>query len=124
MATGKPVRVGIIGAGVSGIAVLYALKKAGFPAPAFESRSTFAGLWNSGYDSLHLFTSKTMASFPDYPMPDEYPLFPSRDQFRRYVCAFADDKGLSEHIQLNTEVTRVVAKEDGRDGWLVETDTG
>jgi hypothetical protein len=124
MSSGKPVRVGIVGAGVSGITALYALRRAGFAATAFERRSTFAGLWNSGYDSLHLFTSKTMASLPDYPMPDEYPLFPSRDQFRRYVCAFVDDKGLSEHIQRNTEVTRVVAKEDGRDGWLVESDTG
>ena len=124
MSTGKPVRVGIIGAGVSGIAVLYALKKAGFAATAFERRSTLAGLWNSGYDSLHLFTSKAMASFPDYPMPDDYPLFPSRDQFRRYVCAFANDMGLLEHIKLDTEVTHVAAKGDGWGGWVVETGTG
>jgi hypothetical protein len=124
MSSGTPVRVGIVGAGVSGVTALHALRKQGITAVAFERRSTIAGLWNSGYDSLHLFTSKTMASFPGYPMPEDYPLFPSRDQFRRYICAFVADKGLSENIQLDTEVIRMAAVAGGRGGWLLELDSG
>ncbi len=124
MLSGTPMKVGIVGAGVSGITALHALRRQGFAATAFERRSTFAGLWNSGYDSLHLFTSKTMASLPGYPMPEDYPLCPSRDQFRRYICAFVRDKGLSEHIRLDKEITRMVAVEGGRGGWLLELDSG
>lgn len=124
MSTGKPVRVGIVGAGVSGITALHALLREGIAATAFERRPTVAGLWNSGYDSLHLFTSKTMASLPGYPMPDDYPLFPSRDQFRRYLCAFVRDRNLSGHIRLNTEIIRMIPVDDGRDGWLLELGTG
>ncbi len=124
MSTGTPIRVGIVGAGVSGITALRALRRQGFAATAFERRPTFAGLWNSGYDSLHLFTSKTMASLPDYPMPDDYPLFPSRDQFRRYICDFVRDEGLSDHIRLKTEITRMDAVDGGRNGWQVKLDSG
>ena len=120
----NPVRVGVVGAGVSGVTALHALREQGVDAVALDRRSTIAGLWNSGYDSLHLFTSKTMASLPGYPMPEDYPLFPSRDQFRRYICAFVADKGLSEHIRLNTEIVRMTAVGGGRDGWSLELRSG
>lgn len=120
----NPVRVGIVGAGVSGVTALHALREQGIDAVALDRRSTIAGLWNSGYDSLHLFTSKTMASLPGYPMPEDYPLFPSRDQFRHYICAFVADKGLSEHIRLNTEITRMTAVDGGRGGWSLQLKSG
>lgn len=117
-------KVAVVGAGVSGIAALHALRRNGVPATVIERTDRIGGLWNAGYDSLHLFTSKTMASFPDYPMPEDYPLFPSRDQFRDYLEAFVRDKGLGEHIQLNTEALSMRPVDGGRAGWDLSLSTG
>ncbi len=124
MINSRPADVAVVGAGVSGIAALYSLREHGVAATAIERTSQFGGLWNSGYDSLHLFTSKTMASFPDYPMPSDYPLFPSRDQFRDYLCRYVADKGLAEDIRLDTEVLMMTPVDGGRGGWDLKFSTG
>ena len=120
----EAVRVGVVGAGVSGIAAVHALRRQGVSATAIERTSSIGGLWNSGYDSLHLFTSRTMASFPDYPMPEQYPLFPSRDQFRKYLCDFVREKNLAEDIRLDTEVISMVPVDGGHGGWMLTLSTG
>lgn len=120
----RPAHVGVIGAGVGGLTAMRALRREGHKVTAFDRRSEIGGLWNSGYESLHLFTSKTMSSFPGYPMPDSFPLFPSAQQFLDYLADFAKENDLMCDIRFGTQVQQVAPVEDGRAGWLVRLDSG
>lgn len=124
MDTRTPTRVAVIGAGVSGLTAMHALRREGHEVTAFDRRSEIGGLWNSGYESLHLFTSKTMSSLPGYPMPDSFPLFPSAQQFLDYLADFAKDNDLMCDIRFGTQVQQLVPVQDGRAGWLVRLQTG
>lgn len=117
----------IVGAGPSGLILARALKKEGVPFDVFEKHSDVGGIWdpaNTGspmYESAHFISSKWTSSFYGYPMPDEFPDYPTNRQILAYIRAFADAYGLREHITFGTEVVR--AERDG-DGWTVELSNG
>ncbi len=58
-------------------------------------------------------------------MPPDYPLFPSRDQMRDYILAFAAHHGLGSHVRFNTAVDSArPLDDDGLAGWEVTTSDG
>lgn len=118
----------VIGAGAAGVSALYQLRAAGYDVDCFEKTDRVGGHWHSDYDALHLITSRDMTAFEDFPMPADYPHFPSRDQVRRYIESYARARGLDEIIQFNTAVRAVVPLETdgpvGAAGWVVTTDRG
>jgi cation diffusion facilitator CzcD-associated flavoprotein CzcO len=74
---------------------------------------------------LHLITPRDSSGFDGFPLPADYPLFPSRDQMRDYVLGFAAQHGLGSHIRFNTAVTGVrPLDETGLAGWEVTTSDG
>jgi cation diffusion facilitator CzcD-associated flavoprotein CzcO len=119
--------VAVIGAGPHGLSALKALLQLGLPADGFERAGDIGGNWNFGgptsrvYESTHLISSKPFTQFPDFPMPDTFPDYPSHYQVKEYFDAYADHFGLRERISLNTTVTEVLA--DG-DGWLLTAERG
>jgi hypothetical protein len=119
--------VAVIGAGPHGLSALKALLQLGLPADGFERASDLGGNWNFGgptsrvYESTHLISSKPFTQFPDFPMPDDYPDYPSHYQVKDYFDRYADHFGLRERISFNTTVTEVVADADG---WLVTVERG
>lgn len=124
MTESRRARVCVVGAGVSGIVATAELIREGHEVVAYERTNTTGGLWNNGYDSLHLFTSKTMASFPGFPMPESYPLFPNGKQFLAYVNDYARSNRLLDHVRLNTEVTAIEPVAGGVAGWDVVVGDG
>ena len=60
-----------------------------------EKHSDVGGLWdidNQGsplYESAHFISSKTLSAFPDFPMPQSYPDYPSRKQVLNYIKEYA-----------------------------------
>ena len=72
-------------------------------------------LWNIDnpgtpmYESAHFISSRTMSAFDSYPMPENYPDYPSHRQALAYLKGFADTYGLSDAIEFNTEVSAVEA---------------
>jgi len=86
----------VVGAGPSGLALARAFKADGLPVEVFERHSDIGGLWdpdNEGspiYASAHFISSKTKSAFPDFPMPDDYPDYPSHRQILDYLRSFAD----------------------------------
>ena len=110
----------IIGAGNSGLTAAKNLKQQGIAYDIFEREDGIGGNWYYGrpnssvYRSIHLISSKPLTEYTDFPMPADYPDYPSHEQVLAYFNAYARHFAIERDIQLNTEVTRVEPVEDGR----------
>jgi cation diffusion facilitator CzcD-associated flavoprotein CzcO len=115
----------LIGAGAAGLGALQVLLDEGFAVDCFESSDRVGGHWHTDYECLHLITPRDSSGFDGFPMPADYPLFPSRDQMRDYILGFAAQHNLGSHIRFNTSVSSVrPLDETGLAGWEVTTSDG
>lgn len=115
----------IIGAGAAGMAALKTLTDEGFEVDCYEKSDRVGGHWHTDYEALHLITPRDGSGFDGFPMPADYPVYPSRDQVRDYMEAYADAFGLRERIQFNTEVRDVSPRGTrGEAGWTVTLASG
>lgn len=118
----------VVGAGSSGIAAGRHLKAAGIPFEIIEREDEVGGNWYFGrpnssvYKSTHLISSRRMTEYTDYPMPDDYPDYPSHEQVCAYLRSYARHFGLYESICFNTSVESIERDADGT--WLVTLDDG
>lgn len=114
----------VIGAGPVGLAMAAALKKRDIPFHIVDAAGGVGGNWLHGvYRTAHIVSSKKATEYADYPMPADYPDFPSADQMLAYLEAFARDRDLLKHAEFNTSVERAAPDEDsGR--WLVKLSNG
>jgi len=114
----------VIGAGPHGLSALKALLQNGIDADGYEREDEVGGNWNYGaqnsrvYQSTHLISSKPFTQFPDFPMPDRFPDYPSHQQVKEYFAAYARHFGLVDRIAFHTEVVRAAPTDDGS-GWQV-----
>ena len=121
----------IIGAGSSGIAAAKALKQKGLAFEMFEKGSDIGGNWrynndngvSAAYRSLHIDTSRNNLQYPDFPIPDHLPDFPSHWQVMEYLDAYAERFGIRPHIRFRTSVTKAAPAGDGG-FWDVTLDSG
>ncbi len=101
------------------------LRERGFDVDCFERTDRVGGHWHTDYESLHLITSRDVSGFGGFPMPADYPVYPSRNQMRDYLESFASRFGLYDHISFNIEVAEVTPLgARGSDGWSVRTADG
>ncbi|MET0686972.1 MAG: NAD(P)-binding domain-containing protein [Solirubrobacteraceae bacterium] len=115
----------LIGAGAAGLGALQVLRDEGFAVDCFERGDRVGGHWHTDYECLHLITPRDSSGFDGFPMPRDYPLFPSRDQMRDYILSFAAQHGLGAHIRFNTAVTSARPLDaTGLAGWEVTTSDG
>ena len=120
-------RVCIIGAGPAGLATARALKLEGVEFDILEKHSDVGGMWdpnNPGspiYQSAHFISSKTMSGHHGFPMPEDYPDYPSNRQVLSYIQSFAKAYGLRSQVQFDTKV-KGTKFEDG--AWTVCTNHG
>jgi len=105
----------VIGAGSSGITACQVLNARGIPFDCFEKGSEVGGNWryendnemSSTYRSLHINTSRGLMAYRTFPMPDDYPDYPSHFQIARYFDDYVDHFALRERIRFRTEVKSV-----------------
>jgi len=103
----------IVGAGSSGLAVAKNFRQAGIAFDCCEREDDVGGNWYYGsqassvYRSAHLISSKKLTEYPDFPMPDAYPPYPSQRQAWGYLRSYAENFGLYECVQFNTAIERV-----------------
>jgi hypothetical protein len=113
----------IIGAGPCGLGVAKALKEAGIAYTQAEADREVGGNWYHGvYESAHIISSRKTTEYADFPMPPDYPDFPSRKQMGDYYKLYADTFGLRPNIEFNTKVVMCVPRED--EAWEVEFEGG
>ena len=127
-------RVCIIGAGCSGITTAKRLRDYGIDYDQFELSDDVGGNWyfknpngrSAVYESLHIDTSKTRLQFEDFPVPEEWPDFPSHRLMHDYFRAYVEEFGLRDGIEFGTGVERAVRRPDaqGDGGWDVTLSTG
>jgi Flavin-binding monooxygenase-like len=119
---------GVIGAGAAGLAALQTLVAHGRTVDCFEATDRVGGHWNTDYEALHLITSRDVTGYAGFPMPPDYPLFPSRDQVTAYLNAYADAHGLRDRVTFGVRVESVVpvptSGSTGSAGWVVTTSDG
>jgi len=124
-------KIAIIGAGASGIAAARILLENKIDFVCYEKGSKIGGNWridndnglSSAYSSLHINTHRYAMAYSDFPMPEEYPMFPHHNHVIRYFDSYVHHFGLSPYIRVNTEVKNLSRTEEG--SWQIEkaTDT-
>lgn len=121
-------RVCVVGGGPAGLSLARTFLRHGIPFDVYERHSDVGGLWdrtNPGspiYDSAHFISSKTQSHYHDFPMPDDYPDYPSNRQIHTYMQSFADAYGLRDHIRFSTSVEKADMQANG--SWRVTLSTG
>ena len=123
--------VAVIGAGPAGLAAGKALVDRGVRVDWFEKGSMVGGLWRidndngevAAYSTLHLNSSRRTTQFPSFPMPDDWPDYPSHTLLAQYFQAFAEQHDLLRRITFRAEVTDVSPIDGpglpGESGWQV-----
>jgi hypothetical protein len=106
-------RMAVIGAGPVGLGVAKALKAHGVAYDQFEADDDVGGNWYHGvYVGAHIISSRKTTEFTDYPMPADYPDFPSRQQMIDYLRDYARHFELRGAIAFNTKVVLVRPRRD------------
>jgi len=124
-------KVCVIGAGPSGITAIKNLQEQGLTKiTAYEKSYQIGGNWvfneggthSSVYETTHLISSKRLSEFEDFPMPGDYPDYPSHSQVLKYFNAYVAHFDLCKHIVFNTTVLGVTRTYDQK--WKVDFDSG
>lgn len=111
-------RVAIIGAGVAGLATAKVLLQAGHDVVVFDRTPDVGGVWSATrrYPGLTTQSPRMQYSLSDFPMPADYPEWPTGAQVQAYLAAYASEFGIDPHLRLRTDVTAATPV-DG--GWSV-----
>ena len=119
-------RVCVIGAGPCGLTTVKNLLGAGLNAiVCYEEAPTIGGNWvydddperRSVYRATRLISSKRLSEFEDFPMPADYPDFPSHRQMLDYFRSYAEGFGVLAKVKLRTRVESARRLADGK--WSV-----
>jgi dimethylaniline monooxygenase (N-oxide forming) len=111
--------VGIVGAGVAGLATARSLITQGIECTLFERSHILGGVWSDGYLNFGVQVQKELYEFPDWPLPEGTPNFTPGPIIQKYLADFAEHFGITPHICFNTTVTNI-AERDGRgSGWVI-----
>jgi cation diffusion facilitator CzcD-associated flavoprotein CzcO len=116
-------KVCIIGAGSSGLAAAKTFNERGIPFDCLEREKDIGGLWNEAtetgvvYETTYLVSSRKYTGFGDFPIPDDYPVYPSHRQALAYLRDYAQSFEILDRIELNTTVQRAERIEGG---WRVQ----
>jgi cation diffusion facilitator CzcD-associated flavoprotein CzcO len=86
----------------------------------FEKSPDVGGVWSVSrrYPGVTTQSPRDQYSLSDYPMPRDYPEWPSGVQVQEYLAGYVTHFGLTDSLRLNTEVTSARPTESG---WTVST---
>lgn len=98
----------IIGAGFVGLGIARALQEANIAYDQIDKSDRIGGNWYHGvYEMAHIISSRKITQFSNFPMPANYPDFPSASQMLAYLNSFVEHFQLDKNIELNREVSLV-----------------
>lgn len=105
-------RICVIGAGPSGITAAKNLLDEGLEVTVYDYGKEVGGNWvfseagshSSVFETTHIISSKTLSQYDDFPMPADYPDYPSHKQLARYFQDYARHFRLYDRIEFDTLV--------------------
>jgi dimethylaniline monooxygenase (N-oxide forming) len=104
-------RVAIVGAGPAGLLAAKYAKENGLSPIVFEKTNSIGGLWSLNstpiWDGLYSDISFYSETFTDFPWPQNTNMFPSAEEIKQYLNAYADHFALRPIIKLNHKVDKV-----------------
>lgn len=110
----------VIGAGQSGLAVGYYLRRAGLSFELLDDQPEPGGAWLHGWDSLRLFSPADASSLPGWLMPRTADNgFPARDAVIDYLTQYEQRYALPVRRPVHVEAVR-----RSGEGFAVQTDAG
>ena len=115
-------RIGIIGAGVAGLATAKTLSAAGHDCTIFERGERLGGVWADGYSNFGVQVQKELYQFPDWPLPQGTPNFTPGPVFQKYLEDYADHFQLRPRIRFGAQVTALSPRADDGPGWTLAVD--
>ena len=100
-------KVGIIGAGISGIAA--AKQLSGYSPVVFEATDSIGGVWkHCSFTSTKLQTPRCDYEFSDYPWPErDNSTFPSHVEILEYLHGYATHFDVLKFIKFNSRVIEI-----------------
>lgn len=109
-------RIGIVGAGLSGLVTAKTFLEEGFGVTVFEKEDELGGVWarSRRYPGLATQNPRDTYAFSDFPMPAAYPDWPAGEQVQAYLSAYSDRFGVTPHLRLGTRVTHAEPLDGGR----------
>lgn len=119
-------RIAVIGAGAAGLCAAKHLIGHGNDVTVLELGSHVGGLWvyendngrSPAYRSLHINSEAKVTGYRDFPITGTA-LFPSHEEMRSYLEAYADHFGVTPHIRFNSGVTQVQPLDERGNRWRV-----
>jgi len=120
-------KVCVIGAGPSGITAAKNLLDEGMQVVVYDLGEEVGGNWvftekighSSVFETTHIISSRTLSEYVDYPMPLDYPDYPSHKNLAAYFKNYAHHFKLYPYIQFNTLVKHCELTDEKK--WLVQT---
>ncbi|MEM7550574.1 MAG: NAD(P)-binding domain-containing protein [Bacteroidota bacterium] len=115
-------KVCVIGAGPSGVTAAKNLIDAGLDVTIYEKNDEVGGNWvynsktghSSVFKTTHIISSKKLSEYADYPMPEDYPDYPSHEQLAAYFQNYAKHFGFYDTIQFDSEIVDAQPTADGK----------
>lgn len=100
--------VAIIGAGIAGLCTAKTLLALGYEVTVFEKEADLGGVWSASrrYPGLTTQNPRETYCFSDWPMPADYPEWPSGAQMQAYLQSYADHFGVTPRIRFATLIDR------------------
>ena len=101
--------IAIIGAGISGLVTAKVFLQAGHKVTVFEKAADLGGVWEKSRTYLGVATQTTRDeyAFSDFPMPTDYPQWPSGAQVQAYLRSYADHFKVLPQIRFQTPVRMI-----------------
>jgi len=127
----KSPKIAVIGAGCSGLAAIKVLAENGLTnLVCFEKNDQIGGNWvftaseshSSVCETTHIISSKWLSHYSDFPMPADYPDYPSHQQVLAYFQAYARKFDLGKYIRFNAEILKAEKIEGER--WRLHLNDG
>jgi putative flavoprotein involved in K+ transport len=112
----------IIGAGQAGLSAGYHLARRGMRFVILESNARVGDNWRSRWQSLRLYSPAWADGLPGMPFPAAKGHFPSGLEMADYLESYVRDLALP--VRTGVRVDRMRRRDDGREGFVVDTSDG
>lgn len=117
----QPFRIGIVGAGFSGLVAAKVMREYGFEVTVFDTCPDVGGVWSRTrrYPGLTTQSPGDTYALSDHPMPRDYPQWLNGEHVQQYLQSYAERFGLEDVLRLSTRVVHAEL-DDSRPSWTLQ----